>query len=152
MLKFGFYTALLLLFLTATTQTKQGKKYFDSDSSKIQEVYHYSLEDSTLEGEYESFYFNGSLRIYGWYSKNQPDSAWRYYYENGRKKAEGRFKKGIPSGKWTYYFENGNIKSTGKLKGSSKEGNSDQFDTKLSSLFSKNGHFDSKSQLCLING
>ena len=29
---------------------------------------------------------------------------------------------------------------------SPKKGGSDQFDTKLSSLFSKNGHFDSKSQ------
>lgn len=122
MLKLGGYIAIFFAFFSTAAQIKQAKNYFDSDSSKVREVYHYSTKDSTLNGTYESFYLNGSLKTYGWYEKNQPDSVWIYYYENGRKKAEGRFKKGIPNGVWRYYYENGNIKSEGKLKGNSKEG------------------------------
>ena len=120
--KFGAYIAIICLSGAAFSQIKQGKNYFDSDSAQVSEVYHYSIKDSTLQGTYEAFYLNGSLKTYGWYEKNRPDSVWHYYYENGRKKAIGRFKKGVPKGYWKYYFENGNIKSEGKLSGSSKEG------------------------------
>lgn len=122
MLKLGGYITMTIAFLASNAQIKQAKNYFNSDSSKISEVYHYSVKDSTLNGTYESFYLNGSLKTFGWYEKNHPDSVWVYYYENGRKKAEGRFKKGIPNGKWKYYYENGNIKSEGRLVGNSKEG------------------------------
>ncbi|WP_420318227.1 toxin-antitoxin system YwqK family antitoxin [Ekhidna sp.] len=116
------YIVLLCSLFSIQGQLKQVKNYFDSDSTKISEIYHYSIQDSTLEGLYEAFYFNGSLKTYGWYKKNLADSVWNYYYENGRKKVEGRFKKGSPFGKWRYFYENGNIKSEGVLKGSSKEG------------------------------
>ncbi len=120
--KFGAYIAILCLSAPLFSQIRQGKNYFDSDSSKVREVYHFSAKDSTLSGTYEAFYLNGSLKTLGWYEKNKPDSVWHYYYENGRKKAIGRFKKGTPKGYWKYYFENGNIKSEGKLDGRDKEG------------------------------
>ena len=120
--KSGGYIAILCLSTPLFSQIRQGKNYFDSDSSNVSEVYHYAIKDSTLQGSYESFYLNGSLKTYGLYKKNLPDSVWHYYYKNGRKKAEGRFKKGIPNGQWKYYYENGDIKSEGRLKGSSKEG------------------------------
>ena len=122
MLKVGGYITFLFFVAFTHGQVKQGKNYFDSDSTKVSEVYHYSVQDSMLHGPYESFYLNGSLKTYGWYKENQPDSIWSYYYENGRKKAEGRFKDGTPYGHWKYYFENGNLKSEGTLNGSSKEG------------------------------
>lgn len=122
MARFIAYIGLTIIIFSAFAQLKQGKKYYDSDSNKIKEIYHYSLQDSMLYGSYESFYFNGSLQTYGWYEKNLPDSLWRYYYENGRKKAIGRFKAGKPDGKWEYYFENGNLKSKGILRGVNKEG------------------------------
>lgn len=122
MLRLGTYIAISFIVGVIHGQIKQGKNYFDSDSTKIQEVYHYSMRDSSLQGPYESFYLNGSLKTYGWYKKDKADSVWDYYYENGRKKAEGRFKKGIPNGKWKYFYENGNIKSEGNLNGNSKEG------------------------------
>lgn len=103
-------------------QIKQGKNYFDSDSSKVREIYNYSESDTSLNGLYESFYLNGSLQTVGWYKNNQPDSIWTYYYENGRKKAEGNYNESISNGKWSYYFENGNIKSEGILKGNKKQG------------------------------
>ncbi|MEQ9467160.1 MAG: hypothetical protein RLN88_07075 [Ekhidna sp.] len=123
MRKIGGYIAIILcVAYFADAQVKQGKNFFDSDSSQIREVYHYSEKDSTLQGAYESFYLNGSLKIYGWYEGNEPDSVWTYFYENGRKKATGRFKNGVPNGPWKYYYENGNIKSEGRLEGNSKEG------------------------------
>lgn len=123
MLKTGIYIAFIGLSIPLFAQIKQGKNYFDADSTQVSEVYHYSSKDSTLQGTYEAFYLNGSLKTFGWYQKNLPDSVWHYYYENGRKKAIGRFRKGIPRSLWRYYYENGNIKSEGRLKGSSKEGN-----------------------------
>ncbi|WP_420575725.1 toxin-antitoxin system YwqK family antitoxin [Ekhidna sp.] len=122
MLRVSGYITIIFSIAFAQAQIKQGKNYYDSDSTNISEVYHYSIQDSMLNGEYESFYLNGSLKTYGWYKNNQPDSIWKYFYENGRKKAEGRFKNGIPSGYWRYYFENGNLKSEGILRGNSKEG------------------------------
>ncbi len=108
--------------MLAQAQVRQLKNYYDSDSTKVSEIYHYSIKDSTLEGSYEAFYLNGSLKTFGWYEDNLADSVWHYYYENGRKKVEGRFRKGTPHGMWKYYYENGNIKSEGVLNGSSKEG------------------------------
>ena len=123
MLRAGIYIASIftMSFLLSQT-TQQGRHFFDSDSSKISEIYNYTTEDSLLNGSYESFYLNGSLKSFGWFDQNKPDSLWRYYFENGRKKAEGKFKLGIPSGKWTYYYENGNLKSEGILKGNFKSG------------------------------
>ncbi|MFK7951879.1 MAG: toxin-antitoxin system YwqK family antitoxin [Ekhidna sp.] len=122
MLKRTIYIVLFLTSFFSMGQIQQGKRYFDSDSSKIQEIYHFSLSDTALNGLYESFYLNGSLQTLGWYTNNQPDSSWIYYYENGRKKAEGNYQKGEAKGNWSYYFENGNIKSTGLLKDKTKQG------------------------------
>lgn len=122
MLKKCGYSVFLFLSFLAISQVKQARSYFDADSTKVMEIYNYSRKDSTLQGSYESFYLNGSLKSYGWFTKNEPDGVWNYYYENGRKKAEGKFKAGIPKGIWTYYFENGNVKSKGTLDGSLKEG------------------------------
>ncbi|MEO9481876.1 MAG: hypothetical protein ABJG47_00430 [Ekhidna sp.] len=116
------YIITLFLATSLSSQIKQGKNFFDADSLNISEIYNYSIKDSTLQGSYEAFYLNGSLKTYGWYAKNRPDSVWHYYYENGRKKAEGRFRKGVPRGDWKYYYENGNIKSEGKLNGTDKVG------------------------------
>jgi uncharacterized protein len=122
MLKNAINIALLLGSCLLIAQNKQGKKYFDSDSTKIREIFHFSKKDKSLNGLYESFYLNGSLQTLGWYENNQPDSIWTYYYENGRKKSEGRFQDGKPNGDWTYYFENGNIKSSGPLVNNAKNG------------------------------
>lgn len=118
----GYISILLLITAPLVAQQKQGKNYYGSDSTKVREIYHYSEQDSMLNGSYESFYLNGSLQTYGWYNNNQPDSLWQYYYENGRKKAVGKFRLGKPDGKWKYYYENGNIKSEGILRGAKKEG------------------------------
>ncbi len=113
---------LCLLPILSISQVNQQKKFFDGDSTKVKEIYYYSLEDSVLEGSYEAFYINGSLQTFGWYQNNLPDSTWKYYYENGRPKATGSYRKGAPSGKWKYYYENGNIKSAGILNGPEKDG------------------------------
>ena len=122
MLRHVLYIGFFVLSFALSSQIKQGKNYFYGDSTKIKEIFYYSLEDSLLSGSYESFYLNGSLQAYGWFDKNLPDSSWKYYYENGRLKAEGSYRKGTANGKWKYYYENGNIKSEARLKGSSKEG------------------------------
>ncbi len=122
MLRLHGYIVLLFTLSLLQAQIKQGKNYFDSDSTQASEIYHYSIEDSLIHGAYESFYLNGSLKSYGWFKENRPDSLWEYYYENGSKKGEGRFWEGIPDGEWKYYYENGNIKSEGILRGNSKYG------------------------------
>jgi len=121
-IRYTSHIILVILSFSVCAQIKQYKYYYDGDSTRIKEIFHYSLEDSTLHGSYESFFSNGSLQIFGWYIHNEPDSIWKYYYENGRPKAEGRYRKGKANGKWKYYYENGNIKSEGILNGPEKEG------------------------------
>ena len=119
---FILHIVLLLASYAAFSQNKQFKHYYSDDSTRIKEIFHYSLQDSVLEGSYESFYSNGSLQTFGWYVNNSPDSLWKYFYENGRKKAEGKYRSGVATGQWKYYYENGNIKSKGILNGSEKNG------------------------------
>lgn len=121
-LRLAFCLSLASLFYASHAQVIQGKKYYLDDSTKIKEIFHFTAQDSLLNGSYESFYLNGSLKSYGWYSKNYPDSTWKYYYENGRAKAEGIYRKGSPFGTWKYYYENGNLKSKGKLANNQKQG------------------------------
>jgi len=122
MLRGSGYISFFFPVIVSFSQIKQEKSYFDGDSTKIKEIFNYSIRDSVLQGSYESFYLNGSLQAFGWFSKNLPDGNWLYYYENGRPKAEGKYSNGIPDGKWRYYFENGNIKSEGVLRGTAKDG------------------------------
>ena len=100
----------------------QTEIYFDSDSSKLKEVIHFTKVDSTIHGSYEAFHSNGSLQTFGHYLNGIPDSTWIYYYENGRKRAEGNFKDGQSFGRWIYYYENGNKKSEGMLQNDVKHG------------------------------
>ncbi len=116
------YGIFLLIPFISSAQFRQGKNYFYGDTMRIKEIFYYSTQDSLLNGSYESFYLNGSLHTYGWFTENLPDSIWKYYHENGRPKAEGKYKKGVANGKWKYFYENGNIKSQGILRGSTKEG------------------------------
>lgn len=122
MARWAIHIALLSSAFLGGAQNTQSKRYFDSDSTKIREIFHFNQEDSTLEGSYESFHLNSSLQTFGWYKNNLPDSNWTYYYENGRRKATGKYRKGIQTGKWQYFFENGNIKSEGTLNNEVKEG------------------------------
>lgn len=123
MRKWWLYIVFIQFALVLTGQNLQGKRYFEADTSKIKEIFHFNPEDSSLNGSYEAFHLNGSLQTFGWYEDNLADSIWSYFYENGRKKAVGRFEKGIPMGPWQYYFENGNIKSAGNLSDQEREGN-----------------------------
>ncbi|MEM9896130.1 MAG: hypothetical protein AAF789_07145, partial [Bacteroidota bacterium] len=88
-------------------QLQEVKTYYAADSLQVREIYYFDQLDSSLNGTYESFYSNGSLKTFGRYQQNLPDSSWQYYYENGRKKAEGNFQNGIKNGLWKFYFENG---------------------------------------------
>lgn len=100
----------------------QKEIYFDSDSTQLREVIHFTKTDSTIHGSYEAFHLNGSLQTFGHYIEGLPDSLWMYYFVNGRKRAEGRFRQGKTKGRWAYYYENGNKKSEGILQNDIKHG------------------------------
>ena len=117
------YLAWILFSLGGVAQELfQTEIYFDSDSSKLKEVIHFTRADSTIHGSYEAFHLNGSLQTFGHYFDGLPDSLWVYYYGNGRKRAEGKFRDGQTRGKWSYYYENGNKKSEGMLQNDVKHG------------------------------
>lgn len=98
------------------------KTFFDSDKTILKEEISLNESDSTLEGEYQSFYQNGSLATKGFYKENFSDSTWIFYFENGNEKAQGDFKEGKQTGSWVYYFENGNEKAVGLLQENIKHG------------------------------
>ena len=123
MRKTGLTIFLMLMGWAGTAQQIfQKEYYFENDSSKLKEVIHFTVADSTIHGSYESFHHNGSLQTFGYYNMGIPDSTWTYYFENGRKRAQGKYKEGETDGKWTYYFENGNKKSEGILRKDIKNG------------------------------
>ncbi len=108
--------------ILAEAQIFQKEIYFSSDSSKLEEVLHFTVDDTVLQGSYENFHLNGSLKTFGHYQGGLPDSTWTYYYENGRKRAEGEYEAGRTFGYWTYYYENGEKKSEGVLIDGVKNG------------------------------
>lgn len=94
-------------------RTFQKKTFYDEQQTKLKEVITMLKKDSTLHGEYQSVYSNGSLAIKGYYNEGSSDSTWVYYYENGREKAKGNFHSGKQTSKWKYFFESGAHKVTG---------------------------------------
>jgi antitoxin component YwqK of YwqJK toxin-antitoxin module len=122
MLRVTLFLITISFWVSASGQIIIKKTYFDKEETKIQEVISMSKVDSTLQGEYQSFYLNGSLATTGFYNNNQSDSLWRFYFENGKEKAIGNYQKGQQTGEWTYYFENGNIKAKGLFKNNIKHG------------------------------
>ncbi|MFY0598564.1 MAG: toxin-antitoxin system YwqK family antitoxin [Cyclobacteriaceae bacterium] len=117
-----FISALSIFWLSSSAQVIIKKTYFDKEETKVREVISLNKSDSTLQGEYQSFYQNGSLSTKGFYDKNQSDSSWVFYYENGQQKAFGNYDNGTQNGKWTYFFENGNVKAEGLFQENIKHG------------------------------
>lgn len=119
---------LVLLFLSigisdAYAQGYQIKTYFDAEETVVKEQYY--VKDSlnpSLQGLYESFFSDGSIKTRGYYKNNTPDSLWMYFYENGGIKASGNLRNGSKFGLWQFFYENGNINMKGHIYSDKKEG------------------------------
>ncbi len=124
MIKNGFFTlSMIILPLIGFTQrTFQSRTYYDLEKTKSKEIITMKRKDSTLHGDYASFYLNGSLAVKGYYTEGISDSSWVYYYENGHEKARGFFKEGQQHRRWYYYYESGHKKAEGNYQRSKKHG------------------------------
>lgn len=97
-------------------QGREVRRYYDSDREVIKERYFVKDNDpSVLYGNYESYYYDGTVKSRGQYVNNETFGFWEYYYENGKLKMAGRLVNGINQGVWSYYFENGNLSMQGNV-------------------------------------
>lgn len=64
----------------------------------------------------------------GSFSGRLLDGEYISYFKNGSLKEKGEFKKGLKHGKWMLWYENGNLKEVAEFKNGEKHGNYQSFD------------------------
>ncbi len=78
--------------------------------------------DNISTGEWSYFYESGELRMIGEVVNGKNNGIWKYYYEAGEKKMEGRLVNGKRVGNWVIFSSNGNKQSEGKYNNNSRIG------------------------------
>lgn len=73
-------------------------------------------------GEFDYFFFDGSLNTRKFYRYGLEDSVFKQYFYGGKIKQEGRFHLGDKEGTWTEYHENGQPRYIEHYKGDKLEG------------------------------
>ncbi len=112
-------------------------EYFDSGVKSVSYCVldHYRRWYGTYDGNYESWYEDGSLAIKGSYSQGKPTGTWDHFenkvlqyqqfYENGLLAKTIEYKRTAPLHRWVReYFPDGSLKNEQKLEG--LEGNKPQ--------------------------
>ncbi|MBI1286284.1 MAG: hypothetical protein GC178_01785 [Flavobacteriales bacterium] len=69
-----------------------------------------------LDGDYDSFYPDGSLKEKGEFKKGLKHGEWMMWYENGQLKEVAEFRKGEKHGDYTSYDPKGNVMIQGVFK------------------------------------
>ncbi len=125
-LKKNFIIGLLML-MGAPFQVMAQQKittYYDEGKSVPKEVFHVNISDSTvLNGVYEAFFSDSTLKTRGLYQNNVPNGQWEYFYENGLPKMRGTVENGVNQGNWEYFYENGKPQMGGPIFNNLRQGN-----------------------------
>lgn len=96
---------ILLSFLpfVVSAQTKQIVTE-DRDHNRIEKYYVLEKNHDIKEGEYKVYgFFQGYLRVDGFYKNNLKDSLWRMYAYGNKLLLEGKYKADKKTGTWTAY-------------------------------------------------
>ena len=68
-----------------------------------------SYRNYIIQGNYESYYFDGTPNNFIHYKNGYKDSISKSYYYGGKIRNEGRYSLGEKTGEWKYYYSNGKI-------------------------------------------
>jgi antitoxin component YwqK of YwqJK toxin-antitoxin module len=75
-----------------------------------------SFSGTLLNGSYDEYYLNKSLKEQGQFNKGSKAGVWRDWTENGTLVQWYTWKKGIKSGKFELFDEQGSVKQKGRYK------------------------------------
>lgn len=70
-----------------------------------------------LNGSYNEYYLDKSLKAQGTYKKGLKEGVWRSWNQNGILTEQYTWDEGLRSGKYELFDEQGNLKESGKYKG-----------------------------------
>ncbi|NJK83652.1 MAG: toxin-antitoxin system YwqK family antitoxin, partial [Saprospiraceae bacterium] len=94
---------------------------------KVEVVEHY--ENDVHHGLYQVFYENENIKLQGQYVAGSMEGEWQGFYEDGTLKEKVTFKENQENGAFTEYHPNGNVKAKGNyLNGDREEGLLELFD------------------------
>ena len=114
--------SLVIIFLSAFTYAQElqkgadgltyvdGKLYsgshtaFNDDNVKTMEV---EYKDGKIEGEYKSYYLDGSIQETGYYTQGNKDGNWEKFNEKGKTTGVANYKDGKKHDKWMIFDDNG---------------------------------------------
>lgn len=67
-------------------------------------------EEGDKQGDWKTFYEDGTLKSVGKYKNDKPVGRWKYFYQNSTIESEGIYtQKGTPDGEWKWFYEDGSL-------------------------------------------
>ncbi|MCF6360214.1 MAG: toxin-antitoxin system YwqK family antitoxin [Cyclobacteriaceae bacterium] len=75
-----------------------------------------------LDGEYTSYFEDGTIKSKGFFIENTSSGEWSYYFESGELRMIGTVVDGKNHGVWQYYYESGGKKMEGLLTDGKRTG------------------------------
>ncbi len=97
------------------------RTYYTSEGEPLKEEFLVN-DKGELDGDYTSFYEDGTIKTTGYFSKNISTGEWSYYYPNGELRMVGNVENGINEGLWEYFYEAGAKKMEGSLVHGQRDG------------------------------
>ncbi len=95
--------------------------YYKLEGEPLKEEFSIN-EKGELNGEYFSFYEDGTMKSKGYFAKNVSTGEWSYFFESGELRMKGEVVQGKNNGSWEYFYESGGKKMEGKLVDGKRQG------------------------------
>ncbi len=96
--------------------------FYEVEGAPLKEEFSVNNKNE-LDGEYISYFKNGTVKSQGFFSQNVSTGKWRYYFESGELRMVGNVVQGKNNGLWQYYYESGGKKMEGYLEDGKRTGN-----------------------------
>ena len=97
------------------------------------------------EGEWTSFYENGTVKSKGRYTGNLETGIWNYYSASGKLEQTGEYKNGKYEGLWTWFYDNGNVKREEEYYNGKNEGSYTEYD-QSGNIIAQGKYFDGERE------
>jgi len=111
----------LLLIATFVEAQSIIQTFYEVEGAPLKEEFSINSKNE-LDGEYISYFKDGTIKSQGFFSKNVSRGEWRYYFESGELRMVGNVKDGKNDGLWQYYYESGGKKMEGYLEDGKRTG------------------------------
>ncbi len=96
--------------------------FYEVEGAPLKEEFSINSKNE-LDGEYASYFMDGTMKSQGYFSQNISTGEWRYYFESGELRMVGNVVQGKNNGLWQYFYESGGKKMEGYLEDGKRTGN-----------------------------